>query len=761
MRFKNGIKPRIFGAYLLVLGLGAGLSALVFLYGDAVRQSSRSLVESDIPELQAIADLDREVLAQEALLHRYFLNRDRRAYLSGQAGIDALCRSSLDRLGSSFQDSASMLATQSGYDQLRRAALALDRALTGNRADQATARRHLLDASAAVTGIHNHLKALAGELDTRIAARSAQIDTAVAAMQVRLVLFAGGILIVSLFVGVYINAYINDQDARRRLAMFPERNPNPILRLSADGEVLYANPASQELLLKIGAGESEVRALLPDDYTERLRLLRQSPAASAIWEYGFPGGRSAECGVHWLADLNIFHVYVTDVTERRRAQEQVIHQAYHDTLTGLPNRRMFEEQLEHLLYAERRGGMRAAFFLLGLDRFQVIIESLGHAVGDALLQAVGQRLEQLRTADARLPESTLYRLEGDRFALLLHGFETGQAPVRFAEQVLAGMRAPFYVQGREHHMSLSIGISVYPLDGLDAASLLRNAETAMQRVKQKGGASFELYTRDMNERAAELLGLENELRHAEEHGELCLYYHPQVEVDSGQVIGMEALIRWRHPKHGLLSPARFMPLAEESGLIVSIGDWALRNACRQAAAWRNSGLTGLVVAVNISSRQFTEPGLPERVQRILEETGLPASSLELEITESVAMQDVARTIDTLEQLKQTGVQLSVDDFGTGFSSLSYLKRFPIDKLKIDQSFVRGLPADEDDVAIVRAVVALGQGLKLRVIAEGVERAEQLAVLRALRCDEYQGYLFSKPLPAEAFREAVEKAVVLA
>ena len=577
-------------------------------------------------------------------------------------------------------------------------------------------------------------------------------------MQAVLAALTGAILLVSLLVGRVINAYINGQAERQRLTLFPERSPDPVLRLGPGGEITYANPASVALAHDLAGERAGPGVLLPVDLGERLPRLRQDPAAAARWEYAGAAGHTLECNIHWLADLDCFHAYIGDISERKRAEERLVHQAYHDPLTGLPNRRMFEEHLEHRLYAERRGGMRAAYLLLGVDRFRVIIESFGPSAGDVLLQALAGRLRELLQKEGDGSEALLYRMDGDRFAVFVPGFETGQAPMRLAERLLTGLRAPFYALGREYHLSVSIGISIYPLDGQDAQTLERNAETAMQRVKQQGGASFECYTREMNERAAEWLGLENELRHAEKLGELRLYYQPQLEVASGRLVGAEALIRWQHPERGLLVPAQFLSLAEESGLILQIGDWVLRSACAQAAAWRRAGLDGLTVAVNLSARQFAQPQLPARVAELLREAGLSPGQLELEITENVAMHDIGRAIATLEQLRAIGVRLSVDDFGTGFSSLNYLKRFPIDKLKVDQSFVRHLPHDDNDAAITRAVIALGNSLRLKVIAEGVETAEQLEWLRESGCHEYQGYYYSRPLPPEEFLARVAQPV---
>ncbi|MBI3569628.1 MAG: EAL domain-containing protein [Gammaproteobacteria bacterium] len=758
MNLRPGIKSRIFGAYVLVLALGAVLAFLVYTDAEHVADTSHALTAKDVPALRVINTLKLDLLAQESVLYRYHINRDRQRFLADYARIDNACVSGFVNLAEALGQHSLLQSVQEEYRRLNRIATELDQVLKTRPRNTARAGKLLSEASEIVGRINRELDGLAGDVAARVQQSGERAKATVRAMQNRVLLFAGAIFVISLFVGYYINAYINEQTERRRLAMFPERNPNPVLQLSPNGNVLYANPSAAELLRKIGADPEEARALLPPDLDQRLSILRTLPTSHELWEYTVEGGRSLECGIHWLPDIEIFHVYVADVTERKRAQEGLIHQAYHDALTNLPNRLMFDEEFERRVYANDRAGKRAAFLLLGVDRFRVVIESMGHDIGDLLLQAVATRLKHLLgEVRGQVRESTLYRMEGDRFAILVPGFATSQNPVWLAEQILEEMQQPFHALGREYHLSLSIGISVYPLDGQDAATLLRNAEAAMQRAKHQGGERLECYTRDMNERAAEWLALENELRHAEEHDELRLYYQPQVDIASGRVIGAEALLRWQHPKLGLLGPSQFLALSEESELVVSLGEWVLYTACAQAAAASTPETQALTVSVNIPARQFAQPDLAKRVAAVLQEAGLPPERLELEITEGVAMQDIARTIAILTKLKQLGVKFAVDDFGTGFSSLSYLKRFPLDKLKIDQSFVHGLPADENDAAITRAVIAMGQSLKLKVIAEGVETREQLALLRDQGCDEYQGNYFSKPVPTQEFARLIARA----
>lgn len=431
-----------------------------------------------------------------------------------------------------------------------------------------------------------------------------------------------------------------------------------------------------------------------------------------------------------------------DVTEIKNYQAELEHRANHDTLTGIANRNLLNDRLERAILFARRLRQKVAVLFLDLDRFKIVNDSLGHESGDALLKIVAERLKNcVRQGD------TVARIGGDEFVVLLSELEMATDAARIAQKVIDSLAEPITILSNNLSASASIGISIYPDDGQDAESLLKNADVAMYRAKQSGPGQYSLYTRDMNARALELFKLESDLRNALDRHEFELHYQPRVELASGRVTSVEALIRWRRGEQGLISPAHFIPLAEETGLIVPIGEWVLRTACAQMRRWRDDGYDGMRMAVNLSPRQFKQPDLFEKIGAILAESELDARHLELEITESMAMQDPKRTQELLARLSTFGIALAIDDFGTGYSSLAYLKRFPIDYLKIDQSFVRGLPGDEDDAHIVRAIIALGKSLKLVLIAEGVETEQQLDFMRAEGCDEMQGYLFSKPRPA--------------
>lgn len=442
-----------------------------------------------------------------------------------------------------------------------------------------------------------------------------------------------------------------------------------------------------------------------------------------------------------------------DITGRRKAEQTLQHQAYHDALTGLPNRMLLNDRLTLTLAHAHRSQQMVALLFLDLDRFKKINDTLGHNVGDRLLQAVAKRLTALvREGD------TVARMEGDEFILLLPGIARAEDVARIARRILEAFKHPWMLDGQELHITASIGIALYPGDGEDAETLLKNAGIAMYRAKKQGRNNYQLYNQIMNVRTTKRLALGNSLRHALEREEFVVYYQPQVNISTGEITGVEALVRWQHPDLGLLSPAEFIPLAEETGLIIPIGEWVLRTACAQNKAWQDAGYRPVTVTVNISARQFQQQNLVETVGRVLKETGLDPHYLVLEITESAAMQNADLTIATLRSLKEIGIHISIDDFGTGYSSLSYLKYFPLDTLKIDGSFVQDLTTDPNNAAIVTAIITMAHSLKLKVIAEGVETQEQFTFLKQQKCDGIQGYLFSEPLPAGAFEKMLMQDV---
>ena len=555
-------------------------------------------------------------------------------------------------------------------------------------------------------------------------------------------------------------------ESEQRYASMFMFNPDPVYSFDLKGFYLTANPACERV-----AGFPQESFIgkhfsftLPEH--EQARALEQFDRATkgepVSLEVEMLDAQGDRLSLH-VTNIPIFvgnevvGVYgiTKDITERKKAERIINHMAYHDVLTGLPNRRLFKDRLTEEVERTREAGGQLAVMFLDLDRFKIINDTLGHDMGDRLLQVVAKRIESC----AR-PCDTVARMGGDEFTILMPDIEGEEEPKQVAQSLLNSLKDSFTLEGHEFHITTSIGIALYPNDGPAADVIMKNADTAMFRAKEAGKNQYRLYNALMNDQAFNRLTLENDLRKALERGEFVAYYQPQLNIDTGEIIGMEALVRWKHPERGLVSPAQFIPLAEETGLIVQIDEWVLRTACEQNKRWQEQGYRPLRVAVNLSTQQFQRVNLVERVAQVLEETGLDPQYLELEITESIAMSNVERVIATLQELAKLGLEIAIDDFGTGYSSLVYLKNFPIHRLKIDQSFVRDITTDSGDAAIVATIIAMSHSMKLDVIAEGVETPEQLKFLHQQMCHEMQGYLFSGPVPAERFEHFLRDNVTL-
>ncbi len=531
-----------------------------------------------------------------------------------------------------------------------------------------------------------------------------------------------------------------------------------ILVLEPDGTVRHVSPAVQTVLgyepdrlvgtrgwALVHEGDAQSAQVFHAELLEQ----RGSRSVELRWQHRDGSWRWLEVkGTNLLHQPGVRGIVLNarDISRHKSLEAQLVQRALHDQLTGLPNRMLFMDRLEQALERSARRGKFAAVLFLDLDRFKLVNDNLGHDHGDQLLVQVADRLRGcLRRVD------TIARIGGDEFTVLLEDVGLSADAALVAERIIEAFRGSFRIENQEIFVGASIGIALGGRDqGTTAQGLLRNADIAMYRAKANGRACFEVFKSSMRETVKGRLKMETELRRALDRGELRLHYQPQVDLRSAHIVGLEALVRWEHPERGLIPPGSFIPIAEETGLILPIGRWVLETACRQASLWRADPEIGLdlVMAVNLSPRQFRHPRLVQDVGQVLAESGLDASGLEVEITEGTAMGDADATVKTLEHLKAIGIRLAIDDFGTGYSSLGYLKRFPIDVLKVDRSFVAGLPANRGDAAIVRAVVGLTRALGLKAVAEGVETKEQLAELRGLGCDQGQGYLFGRPTATE-------------
>jgi len=554
------------------------------------------------------------------------------------------------------------------------------------------------------------------------------------------------------------------KEAQRLASFVFQYAQEGIMITDAEGTILYVNPAFTAIT---GYTEEEVRGknprLLKSGRHDAFfyRQMWESVRRTGQWRGEIWNRRkNGEIYPEWLTISAIknekgrithYVAVFTDITERKRYEEQIKHQALHDPLTDLPNRRLFHDRLAHAIREAKETQRKVAVLFLDLDRFKNINDTLGHILGDELLRHVAKRLSSCVPR-----EGVLARIGGDEFAVLLPALTARAEAERVAKDIVDRFTQPIALGERSLYVSISVGISLYPDDGDDCPTLIKNADMAMYCAKEEGGNRYRFFTPGMRLETVQRWQLENGMRQALELGELQLVYQPQVEAQTGRMVGVEALLRWHHPEQGVMSPATFIPLAEETGFIVPIGDWVLRTACAQAKAWQEAGLPPIRVAVNLSARQFQEGRLEATVRRVLAETGLEPQFLELEITEGIMMTNHTQTVEQLHRLKALGVKVAIDDFGIGYSSLGYLKKFPIDTLKIDKSFIRDCTDVPEDAAIVKAVIALAKNLNIPVVAEGVENPRQLAFLCAEGCDVIQGYLYSPPVSAEEVAELLRQ-----
>ncbi|MDA0305507.1 MAG: EAL domain-containing protein [Proteobacteria bacterium] len=534
------------------------------------------------------------------------------------------------------------------------------------------------------------------------------------------------------------------------IARLSEENPDPVMRVSTQGAVLYANFAAIGLLTYL---EIDIGDRLPEGWGALIDEAGLSKTAI---------DKEMQCGDNFyiltlqsVVDADYINIYGRDITKTKETEHQIVN---FDDLTGLPNRALFQDRLEQVLVLARRTGKLAAVHLIDLDHFKDINETMGHHTGDVLLQGIAERLREcVRTSD------TVARLGGDEFGIIQVDPADADGVAVLAQKLLNCFANPFDVDGRKIHTNASIGITVFPDDAESPEQALRNADLALYHGKGEGRGTYRFFVSKMHEDIQRRRSIEDDMREGLHRGEFVLHYQPKLNITTNRITGMEALVRWNHPQQGFMSPAEFIPVAERSKLIVPLGEWVLHEACSRNKAWTDAGLGPIKVAVNISAVQLQETDLQELVQGVLEDTGLDPSQLELEITESLAMNNAEASIELFKDLFDLGVSISIDDFGTGYSSLAYLRSFPVQRIKIDKAFVDDIGTDENSGVIARAVTTLGHSFGMEITAEGVETEDQLSFLRSLGCDEIQGYFFSRPLPGqelEAFLKNYEETWAL-
>ena len=742
------LQRRLWWAFLFVLAVGILVSARIVSLGDSVQAVNHTFIAEKLPLSQRIGELHGAIADEERLLYEYYsYTATMSAFQEQRAQIHANLDLIVAQLEKDADSRGQVAELHTGITEFDSLSDDLSATLARKEVNWDLARAILAQVKPKVREIEKTLTAMTSSNQRAVDSLGADSQRSVSTMVRWVIGFSILIFGVAFFVGYYVVAIIREGLERRRLAMFPERDPNPVLRLGASGEVLYANPATAELLAQLTLSSTQPTQLLPTDLRRHLDETRATPISKTQFEYAH-GKHTLECTVAYLADYSEFHVYVKDVTARKLAEGKLAFQAFFDPATGLPNQYRLRDELAAAFTQQRTGTV----MMIVADREQEIFESFGAVETERWLIKVAHRLRD----GINVKEEILYRFGSNAFVLVCWSGDLSSAQQR-AELLLRTAQNPLQVERRELFSTLSIGVTLM-IGGFcsDAASMaetqMQQAASACNRVRRAGGNDFAIYDEAMGHAAAKALRLVTDLQHAVENGELRLHYQPKVDTASGRLLGMEALVRWMHPERGMISPVEFIPLAEDTGLIVAIGRWVLREACRQNAAWQQAGLRPLRVAVNLSARQFRSGNLLGEIDAALAEMALPASSLELEITESMVMEDPEGVIILLDKIRSRGIHLALDDFGTGHSSLAYLKRFPLDCVKIDRAFIKDTPANTDDVAIARTIVAMAKSLGLTTVAEGVETVEQFELLKAMGCDQIQGYFFSRPLPPDEFAD---------
>ena len=737
------LQRKIWLAFLLVLMVGIAVSARIVYLGDSVRAVNHSFIAEKLPLSQRIGELRGVIADGERLLYEYYsFTATRDVFLAQRAENKQRLGKIVAMLEKDAGSRAEVAELRVHLVELWQLSEELSNTLGSAEVDWDKARAILAQIKPKVRQIETTLTTLSSANQKAVSTLGEESQSSVSTMVRSVIGFAVLIFGVAFFVGYYVVAILREGVERRRLALFAERDPNPVLRLSATGAVLYANPATAQLLVYLDLAATKSAQLLPPDLAHHLDETRGVPTLSTQFEYAH-GVHTLECTVAYLADFSEYHAYIKDVSARKEAEERLAYQAFFDAATELPNQYKLRDDLA-LAFAQQCTG---TVMMIVADHEQEILESFGAAEAEMWLVKIAQRLREALYSDGE----QLYRFGGNAFILVRLSGEWSDVQRR-ATQLLNTAHLPLPVEGHELFSTLSIGAALmqYEAGNVDASMVVQQAASACNRVRREGGNDFAVYDEVMSRAAAKALHLAADLRHAVENNELRLQYQPKVDTASGHLLGMEALVRWIHPERGMISPIEFIPVAEETGLIVEIGRWVLREACRQNKEWQQAGLRPLRVAVNLSARQFRSIDLLDDIDAALAETGLTADSLELEITESMVMADPESVIKLLDAIHERGIHLALDDFGTGHSSLAYLKRFPIDCVKVDRAFIKDTPENLEDVAITKTIIAMAQALGLSTVAEGVETVEQLELMKTLGCDQIQGYFFSRPLPPDDF-----------
>ena len=744
-------RARIIFVYITVIALAIMLSTFIFMSDRKLSESSNELFSNTFPALQEIGRLKQARIEHERLLYEYYATTDfdrlRPKITESRQAITA----NLMSITKGNEIAVELEPVHAEYDTIYMSAAQLDQTLAHASVDWDRARALLVSISDAGRRMDPYLDKLAADIESKARADSAT-NQEQRQLGTKLVIgFSVVIVALAILMGIAIDRYIRETAERKKLAMFAERNPSPVVSTDLNGEVLYQNPATKLLLDDLKSHSNHAQILLPSDFKAQIATMVKAhqDKYTGIIEIKH---RTLQYTISLLNDLKLCHVHFEDITEQTKAQLSLQYQAFHHPLTDLPNRRNLEDLLEAKLTEDRDNNESFCLMLVSLHHFDKITSIHGYQFGDELIQRVAYRLKiAMAQFHEQCFERSLFHLDSTTFGVLIKNAEKGKA-LQAAKDLKRTMTKTIVHGDNQFHLSLRIGISNYPKDSDCLSGMLRTADAALVQAKQDEHVSVQSYDESIHQNEQRLMLIESELRIALEEKELCLFYQPKVDAQTGQVNNAEALIRWHRNNKILYTPFEFIPVAEQSGLIIPIGERVIETAADQALEWKQNH--PINIAVNLSSRQFQHTGFLDHLKDLTKKIPGIEKILELEITESLLMQDIHQSIELMHQIKNLGFKLSIDDFGTGYSSLSYLKEFPIDKLKIDRSFIMNMDTNKEDQTLVKTIVSLSKSLGLETVAEGVETEKQFELLRDFGCEEIQGYYFSQPLPADKFEERI-------
>ncbi len=727
--------------FIIILLLGIGISALVFLRGEKITNITLDLVEHQIPTFELFEQFHSALIEQERYLYEFYASETEQLYHEGYVNNYEKASQYLGQLFGIFGELPQLLEAQAHLNNINSISSRFYLNIQSPQTDWDLARNQLAAISQARRDSLPYMQELRIMAQDSVNAAYANVESE--SYQVRAFVFIYGLvtLFIAFLVAKATKSAIANSAMSQRLALFPRRNPNPIISLDGDNQVTFANPATRRMLSALGRPANDYGYLLSPKLEQEKARVCASHDGSHRFEYHVDD-LILRCQLHWLQDQEQWDLHLVDITAQKQAEKKLQYQAYHHPETGLSNQYELKDHLTR--FSEQQNPISIS--IMQLQGYSGLVSGRGFEAAQLVVNQLASSLQRIG-ASFKEDKTCLYHTGDDHFVIIMHGTGAVDRILAFIKEIeLLLACSVFHCQ---HQPELRFGIANFPEHGKTPDQLLKNARTAMDSISEYQENNYAVFDHDIGAQKEREQQMVDDIRTAISRNEFILHFQPQVDINANKVIGAEVLVRWPRPE-GWVSPGEFIPLAERSGLIVSLGDWILRTACIKAKQIIDAGHTELVMAVNISPRQFSRDDFFHNVKTILDETGLPAANLELEITEGVIMHNEQETIKTLLQLKDLGVQLAIDDFGTGYSSLSYLKRFPIDKLKIDQSFVRQMHQDKDDRSIVRAIIDLGNNLHLKLIAEGVEEQEHWDLLQAMGCDEIQGYFYSRPLAEEQY-----------